>query len=86
MKTKEMRYEGGNLIENTGFNCRLTIGDCRLKKSRGNSFQCPSARHCGTIGNRRSAIEDRQSPQGHLLNCLLSASPCIWYEEPIWTP
>ena len=35
---------------------------------------------------RQSSIENRQLPQGHLLNCLLSASPCIWYEEPIWTP
>jgi hypothetical protein len=56
MKTKEMRYEGGNLIENTGFNCRLPIGDCRLKKSQGSSFQCLSARHGGTIGNRQSKI------------------------------
>ena len=61
MKTKEMRYKGGNLIENTGFNWRLTIGDCRLKKSRGNSFQCPSARHGGTIGNRQSTIVNRKS-------------------------
>jgi len=29
------------------------------------------------------SIENRQLLHGHLLNCLLSASPCIWYEEPI---
>jgi len=27
--------------------------------------------------NRQSSIENQQS-QGHFLNCLLSASPCIW--------
>jgi len=36
------------------FHCPAVAG--RLKKWCGNSFQCPSARHGGAIGNRKSAI------------------------------